>query len=90
LWALPVSVKSQGSNFYMRASIAYLNVAGPDGVIPGDGGVSPGVGGGGTTSRSGIGDLGWFGYVSLIDAVVRLVAGTGRVPGDNIARLNIR
>lgn len=82
LWALPVSVKYQGSNFYLRASIGYLNVEGPDGVIPGDGGVSPGVGGGGTTSRSGLGDLNLTaGYsFELTDSTYFDVIGKAKLP----------
>ena len=54
--AVPVTVKYQTENWYLRASISYLDVKGPSGVIPGDGG---GVSdpGGEVTSRSGIGDL---------------------------------
>ena len=52
--AVPVGIKYQGDKWYVKASTAYLDVEGPSGVIPGDGGVSnPG---GAVTSRSGIGD----------------------------------
>jgi hypothetical protein len=52
--AIPIGVKYQADNFYLKASTAYLDVKGPSGVIPGDGGVS--TPGGGVTSRTGIGD----------------------------------
>ena len=52
--ALPIGVKYQAENWYVKAATSYLDVKGPSGVIPGDGGVSnPG---GAVTSRSGIGD----------------------------------
>ncbi|KUO54711.1 MAG: hypothetical protein APF78_04140 [Sphingomonadales bacterium BRH_c3] len=54
--AIPVGLKYQADNFYLKASISYLDVKGPSGVIPGDGGVNTGPGGA-VTSRSGIGDL---------------------------------
>lgn len=53
--AIPVGVRYQADNFYLKASISYLDVKGPSGVIPGDGGVSDP--GGAVTSRSGLGDL---------------------------------
>lgn len=54
--AIPVTLKYQADNWYVKTSISYLDVEGPDGVIPGDGG---GVNnpGGAVSSRSGIGDL---------------------------------
>lgn len=52
--AVPIGVKYQADNFYFKASTAYLDVKGPSGVIPGDGGVS--TPGGAVTSRSGMGD----------------------------------
>lgn len=52
--AVPIGVKYQADNFYFKASTAYLDVKGPSGVIPGDGGVN--TPGGAITSRSGIGD----------------------------------
>ncbi|AKM10484.1 hypothetical protein [Croceicoccus naphthovorans] len=66
--AIPVGVKFQGDNVWFRASVPYVRVDGPDGVIPGEGGVSPGNGngngGGGsgedivdTNVRSGVGDV---------------------------------
>lgn len=66
--AIPVTVKYQTDEFYVRASISYLDIKGPDGVIPGDGGVTPGNQGGEVTSRSGIGDL-WItaGYSLPVD-----------------------
>lgn len=52
--AIPFALKYQGDGWYLKASTSYLDVKGPSGVIPGDGGVSnPG---GAVTSRSGIGD----------------------------------
>lgn len=56
--AIPFAVKYQADSFYLKAAISYLDVKGPSGVIPGDGGVTSGPGGA-VTSRSGIGDL-WF------------------------------
>ncbi len=55
--AIPVSVKYKTEDWYVRASISYVDVQGPDGVIPGDGGVTPGQQGGAVSSRSGVGDL---------------------------------
>lgn len=63
--AVPVTVKVKRGDFDIRLSLPYLDVTGPSGVIPGDGGVrgpGRGNGGGGTTdpeiaSRSGLGDL---------------------------------
>ena len=52
--ALPIGVKYQGDNWYVKAATSYLDVKGPAGVIPGDGGVT--TPGGAITSRSGIGD----------------------------------
>lgn len=52
--AVPIGVKYQSDDFYIKASTAYLDVKGPAGVIPGDGGVS--TPGGAVVSRSGIGD----------------------------------
>ena len=55
--AIPVGVKYQADNFYLKASTSWIEVEGPSGVIPGDGGVTPGAPGGEVTSRSGVGDL---------------------------------
>lgn len=62
--AVPVSVKYQSGSFYLRASTAWVDVEGPTGVIPGDGGVNSGRGNGGggtdaaeTLSRSGMADV---------------------------------
>lgn len=63
--AVPVSVKYQSGSFYLRASTAWVDVKGPSGVIPGDGGVNPGRGNGGggggepveVVSRSGMADV---------------------------------
>lgn len=65
--AVPFSVKVKRGNFDVRLTLPYVDVTGPEGVIPGDGGVrgpgrgNGGGGGGGTTdpvvtSRSGLGD----------------------------------
>lgn len=55
--AIPVSVKYQAENFYLRASTSWIDVKGPAGFIPGDGGVTPGTPGGAAVSRSGMGDV---------------------------------
>lgn len=58
--AIPVGVKLQSGDFYVRASTGWVNVEGPSGIVPGDGGANPGQGGGGATdivSRSGLADL---------------------------------
>ncbi|WFL77307.1 hypothetical protein P7228_15150 [Altererythrobacter arenosus] len=55
--AIPFAVKYDSGSFYLKASIPYLDVEGPSGVIPGDGGATPGAPGGAVTSRSGLGDL---------------------------------
>lgn len=55
--AIPFSLKYQAGDFYLRASVSYLDVKGPDGLVPGEGGVTPGTPGGAITSRSGIGDV---------------------------------
>lgn len=55
--AIPVGVKYQADSFYLKASTSWIEVEGPSGVIPGDGGVTPGAPGGEVTSRSGVGDL---------------------------------
>lgn len=55
--AVPVGVKYQAGDFHVRASTAWLDVQGPEGFIPGDGGVTPGAPGGTDVSRSGIGDV---------------------------------
>ena len=52
--AVPIGVKYRAESFYFKASTSYLDVKGPSGVIPGDGGVSSP--GGAVTSRSGFGD----------------------------------
>ncbi|QPC97868.1 hypothetical protein [Qipengyuania soli] len=64
--AVPFSVKVQRGNFDVKLTLPYVDVTGPEGVIPGDGGVrgpgnGNGNGGGGTadpvvSSRSGLGD----------------------------------
>lgn len=51
--AVPVGVKLQQGDFFLRASLPWLHVNGP--AIPGDGGALPGPGV--ANSRSGIGDL---------------------------------
>ena len=55
--AIPVTVKYQAENFYLRASTSWLDVKGPAGFIPGDGGVTTGTPGGQVVSRSGMGDV---------------------------------
>lgn len=55
--AVPISVKYQTDAFYLRASTAWVDVQGPSGFIPGDGGVTPGSPGGEVVSRSGMGDV---------------------------------
>lgn len=63
--AVPAGVKYQSDSFWFKASVPYVRIDGPDGVIPGEGGVTPGNGngnGGGeeivdTNVRSGIGDV---------------------------------
>lgn len=62
--AIPFGIKYQSGDFYIRASTAWVDVEGPSGVIPGDGGVNPGRGNGGgdpepseVVSRSGLGDV---------------------------------
>lgn len=55
--AVPVAVKYQAENFYVRASTSWVNVKGPSGFIPGDGGVTTGNAGGQVVSRSGLGDV---------------------------------
>ena len=54
--SVPVGIKYQADNFYLKASISYVHAEGPSGIIPGEGGGS-GAPGGAITSRSGIGDL---------------------------------
>jgi hypothetical protein len=55
--AVPISIKYQTDSFYLRASTAWVDVKGPSGFIPGDGGVNPGNPGGEVVSRSGMGDI---------------------------------
>ncbi|KUO52986.1 MAG: hypothetical protein APF82_09200 [Sphingomonadales bacterium BRH_c42] len=56
--AIPFNLKYQSDDdWYVRAAISWLDVKGPSGIIPGDGGVNPGPSGGEVTSRSGIGDV---------------------------------
>ena len=65
--AVPVAVKYQAENFYVRASTSWANVKGPSGFIPGDGGVTTGNAGGQVVSRSGLGDVfrcGWKGEIA--------------------------
>lgn len=58
LLAIPFNLKYQSDDdWYVRASVSWLDVKGPTGLIPGDGGVNPGPPGGAVTSRSGIGDV---------------------------------
>lgn len=61
--AIPVSIKYQSGDFYVRVSTAWVDVEGPEGIVPGDGGVNPGQGNGGgggapaVVSRSGLADV---------------------------------
>jgi hypothetical protein len=55
--AIPVSIKYQAENFYIRAATSWVDVKGPSGFIPGDGGVTTGNTGGQVVSRSGLGDV---------------------------------
>lgn len=55
--ALPFSARLQTGNFSLRGSVSWLSIKGPDGVIPGDGGVTPGMGTGTVSRRNGIGDV---------------------------------
>ena len=55
--AIPVAVKYQSDDWYLKVSTSWLDVKGPSDVIPGDGGVGGGSGTAAVTSRSGIGDV---------------------------------
>ena len=60
--AVPVGAKYQNDNFSVKASVPWVRVTGPEGIVPGDGGVTPGDPNGGsdtvrTDTRSGIGDV---------------------------------
>ena len=55
--AVPLSLKYNVDNFFLRASLPYVHVKGPGNVVPGDGGAVPGGPAGPVTSRDGIGDL---------------------------------
>lgn len=55
--AVPLSVRYQAEDFYLRASIAWLDVKGPPGIVPGEGGVTPGNSSSEVVSRSGISDV---------------------------------
>lgn len=63
--AVPVSIKYQTENFYLRASTSWVDVKGPAGFIPGDGGVTPGDTGGDVVSRTGLGDVNLAGGYSF-------------------------
>jgi hypothetical protein len=54
--ALPVTVKYQGGDFFVSAQTSYLRVEGPDNLVPGDGGVTPGGPSTGVSTRKGMGD----------------------------------
>jgi hypothetical protein len=54
--AIPFGVKVQRGNFTLRASVPYVEVEGPEGIIPGDGGVTPGTPLAPVTKRKGLGD----------------------------------
>lgn len=61
--AIPIGVKYQTDSWYLKAATSWVDVKGPSGVIPGEGGVSnPG---GTVTSRSGMGDTWLTGGYSL-------------------------
>lgn len=80
--SVPVTVKYQAENFYLKASIAYLDAKGPAGVIPGEGGGTSGTPGGAITSRTGIGDL-WLtaGYsLPVGDATWFDLVGKAKIP----------
>lgn len=55
--ALPVSLRYQADGFFLSASTSYLRVEGPEGVVPGDGGVIPGLPSTVISTRKGMGDL---------------------------------
>jgi hypothetical protein len=55
--AVPVTTKVQMGNFFASAALPWVRVEGPDNVIPGDGGITPGIGTGALTTRKGVGDL---------------------------------
>lgn len=55
--AIPVNVKYQAENFYLRASTSWLDVKGPAGFTPGDGGVTTRTPRGQVISRNGMGDV---------------------------------
>jgi hypothetical protein len=67
--AVPVSARVKLAAFTLRASVPWIRIDGPPGVIPGDGG-TVGGGGGAAVSRSGIGD-------ANLSATVSLPAGIG-------------
>lgn len=54
--SLPVSARLQAAGFTLRASLPWISIDGPPGVLPGDGG-TVGGNGGAAVSRSGVGDL---------------------------------
>jgi hypothetical protein len=54
--AAPITVKYQGEGFFLSASTSYLRVEGPDNLVPGDGGVTPGGPVTGVSTRKGMGD----------------------------------
>lgn len=86
--AIPIGVKYQADNFYLKASISYLHAEGPSGVIPGEGGGTSGTPGGTITSRSGIGDL-WLtaGYsLPVGDATWFDVVGKAKLPTASEAK----
>ncbi|HTH27818.1 MAG TPA: hypothetical protein VL918_05065 [Sphingobium sp.] len=58
IFAVPFSVKVRKGDVFVRASIPYLYIRGPGGVVPGDNGPVPGGSAGAVTSNDGIGDLG--------------------------------
>jgi hypothetical protein len=55
--SIPFSAQVRSGDFTIRASTSWLTVKGPEGVIPGDDGSTPGGVTGPITRRSGIGDV---------------------------------
>ncbi|MFA7586454.1 MAG: transporter [Novosphingobium sp.] len=55
--AVPFTAKVQAGNFHASAQIPYLRVHGPENVVPGDGGATPGNSTAPVSTRKGLGDL---------------------------------
>ena len=82
--AVPFGVKVQKGNFTLRASVPYVDVEGPEGVIPGDGGVTPGTSLAPVTKRTGLGDTNvsaaysfGFGQATLFEVTGKVKLPTG-------------